>query len=426
MDERHDRSLGRRRENASRGGRAERDASSDETVPIGEDAADAQTVPLSADTAGDARDPDDLTLRDWREPPTGEVPRILEELAGVRADELGGPRTGELPIVDADASAERESSRSRRMAAERHAREQLRRAQREADAAPAAAGSSRRSHRHSRSQGGGGPRRSKLQSTLTGLVLGAIVIGAVLLGRIAVLVVVGLALELAVSEAFGVIEHAGVREARFIGLIGVGALVGVGYRFGPGPLAGTIVGVFLLGAAWYLFGPLRRPPFDGLARTMLVVVWVGLFGAFAAVLLRPESFGGRGELALLAALACVVADDTVAFFVGSLIGRHSLVPAISPAKTVEGLVGGTLAAVATGLVLGVLSALGTARGVWLGVVVAVVAPLGDLLESAMKRQHQVKDSGALLPGHGGVLDRIDAMLLVLPASYYLMLVMHLR
>jgi phosphatidate cytidylyltransferase len=130
-------------------------------------------------------------------------------------------------------------------------------------------------------------------------------------------------------------------------------------------------------------------------------------------------------LALLA--VGVVANDVGAFFIGSAAGRTPLRPWISPNKSVEGFVGGTI------LTVGVLALIGFAElsDTWnsvgdlvaLGVVIAIAAPLGDLTESMFKRNLDVKDFGSLVKGHGGVLDRFDGFLFTLPATYYLMVVL---
>jgi phosphatidate cytidylyltransferase len=122
---------------------------------------------------------------------------------------------------------------------------------------------------------------------------------------------------------------------------------------------------------------------------------------------------------LLGALIVAVAYDVGALAVGAWLGRHPL-SAVSPSKTWEGVLGGTVAAIV--LAVGVVRlvhpwTLGEA--VALGVVVAVVSPLGDLCESMVKRHLGLKDMGRLLPGHGGLLDRLDGLLFVLPATYYL-------
>jgi phosphatidate cytidylyltransferase len=151
--------------------------------------------------------------------------------------------------------------------------------------------------------------------------------------------------------------------------------------------------------------------------TVLGVAWIAL-GLAHAVLLRaiPE----HGRLAVFTILLAVFAADAAAYFTGLLIGRHKLAPTISPGKTWEGLAGGTVAAILVSFfALYHQHFLTIGESVALGVVIAVVAPLGDLFESAVKRDMNVKDTGRLLAGHGGMLDRIDALLFASVASYYL-------
>jgi phosphatidate cytidylyltransferase len=127
----------------------------------------------------------------------------------------------------------------------------------------------------------------------------------------------------------------------------------------------------------------------------------------------------HGRLAIFTVLIAVFAADTAAFFVGRLIGRHKLAPSLSPAKTWEGFVAGTLAAI-----LVVFFALYDQDflEIWeslvLGGVIAVAGAAGDLFESSLKRDLNVKDSGQLLAGHGGMLDRIDSPLFAGVAAYY--------
>jgi phosphatidate cytidylyltransferase len=122
---------------------------------------------------------------------------------------------------------------------------------------------------------------------------------------------------------------------------------------------------------------------------------------------------------------CAVAYDVVGFLVGSRIGRRPLAPDVSPNKTYEGLFAGMGAAILVGAIVGGVFDLtpwnSLGDGLLLGILVAIFAPLGDLCESMLKRDLGLKDLGTLLPGHGGVLDRFDAMLFCLPAVYYLVL-----
>ncbi len=129
---------------------------------------------------------------------------------------------------------------------------------------------------------------------------------------------------------------------------------------------------------------------------------------------------------VFAAVLGAVLYDTGGLLVGSLIGRHKLAPRVSPNKTWEGLIGGMAVAIGTCVAVGILLPPWTiGRGIALGLVVAFFAPLGDLAESLTKRSLGLKDMGSLLPAHGGLLDRFDAILFVLPAVYVLVRALHI-
>jgi phosphatidate cytidylyltransferase len=150
-----------------------------------------------------------------------------------------------------------------------------------------------------------------------------------------------------------------------------------------------------------------------MALTVFGVVWIGV-GLGAVVVLRDDSF-----TLVLAVLLGTWASDIGAYAIGRLIGRRKLAPAISPGKSVEGFIAGVI--VGTIVVWWVLygqGVVGTVEGIVLGLIVALSGPFGDLLESFVKRDLGVKDSGTLLAGHGGVLDRIDAMLITAPMALF--------
>ena len=155
-------------------------------------------------------------------------------------------------------------------------------------------------------------------------------------------------------------------------------------------------------------------------------VYVGFsLGFYLALLLwhpaDTEHFGLRlVVLVLLGVMAC----DTVAYFAGSAFGRRPFFPSISPRKTVEGALAGAVAAIVVGAAAGpALTGIGAAAGAGMGALIAVAAQAGDLVESAIKRQAGVKESSGLIPGHGGLLDRVDSLLLVGPVVYcYLRLI----
>ena len=134
-----------------------------------------------------------------------------------------------------------------------------------------------------------------------------------------------------------------------------------------------------------------------------------------------EGLESAGRNWLLFALAGTSASDTGAYAVGRLVGRHQMTPTLSPNKTWEGAAGGLVASVAAMVAVGAVFELGVALWQYAigAVVVAIVAQVGDLFESFLKRQAEVKDSGSIMPGHGGLLDRVDSILFTLPAVYYL-------
>ena len=196
----------------------------------------------------------------------------------------------------------------------------------------------------------------------------------------------------------------------------------------------TLLGAQLGGTTWLLAGILstfvamllvffvssaRQNAVAGFAVTLLGVAWVG-GGLAHFMLVRDIPVDGR--LLVFTILITVFADDTAAFFVGRAIGRHRLAPVISPGKSIEGFIGGTVAGVAvTFFALYEQDVVSTWESLVLGLVIALAATLGDLFESAVKRDLGVKDSGRLLGGHGGVLDRVDSLLWAGPAAYFALL-----
>lgn len=226
---------------------------------------------------------------------------------------------------------------------------------------------------------------------------------------------------LAAAELYHVITRAGYRPATLLGLTATVALMIATYNEAEAGIVLVVALTTLFAFLWYLFEVVRARPTINVAVTLLGVCWIGLFGSFAALLLSlPRR---EGIAFLLGAIIATVAYDVGGWFFGSQMGSRALLPAISPNKTVEGLVGGMAAAVfASVLLVGVVPGISPwtpGKALALGLVVAVVAPIGDLCESMVKRDLGVKDMGSVIPGHGGVLDRFDALLFVMPATYYL-------
>lgn len=184
-------------------------------------------------------------------------------------------------------------------------------------------------------------------------------------------------------------------------------------------MVGGIFSTVLVAFVVFGFSDARPSATAAISLTLLGVVWVG-GGIASLILLRdiPEN----GRLVVFTVLIAVFADDTAAFFVGRAIGRHKMAPRISPGKSWEGLVAGTLAAMAVAFFAmydqGFLTDI---EALALGAAIALSSTLGDLFESAIKRDLGVKDSGRALAGHGGVLDRVDSLLWAGPAAFYVVL-----
>lgn len=225
----------------------------------------------------------------------------------------------------------------------------------------------------------------------------------------------------AAAEAYDVLRRAGYRPATLLGLVATVSLMLAAYNDGETAIPLVLALTTMFSFLWYFFGVVRARPTVNVAVTLFVFLWVGVLGSFAALLLAlPDR---EGIAFLLGAILATAGYDIGGLFFGKQMGSRPLAPEISPTKTVEGLLGGMAAAVFVAvLVVGVVPGISpwtSGKALLLGLVVAVVAPLGDLCQSMVKRDLGVKDMGALLPGHGGVLDRFDSLLFVLPATYYL-------
>ena len=228
---------------------------------------------------------------------------------------------------------------------------------------------------------------------------------------------------LSAGEFYSTLMRSGYRPLGLIGLLGtLGALVGT-WVWGLIAIPVSLIGTLVVTLLFFGLASDRRDPLTNTALTVLGAAWIGGLGAFLLDFLRSDDYGWL----VLATVLTVALMDVAQYAVGRRIGRNRLAAVVSPNKTVEGLVGGVVAALAVGVAIGLLSEevlfldlqgpIDLGAGLALGVVVAIVAPLGDLTVSVMKRSLGVKDMGALLPGHGGLMDRIDAMLFAIPTAW---------
>jgi phosphatidate cytidylyltransferase len=254
----------------------------------------------------------------------------------------------------------------------------------------------------------------------------AVVTAVALLGLIALCYVLGttafffLALTvvlIALWELLDALTQAGRRPATPIGLASGAGLMAVAFLERPDLIAvvliATVYACFL-----YALRPGRNPgAATDVAWTVGGVAWVAGGGAAAVAMLQLPGDG----LQLLVGFVLVTAlDDIAAYFAGTALGKHKMAPSISPAKSWEGFAGGLAGALGAGAVFGLLvDQVTTIEGVAIGGICGLLAPAGDLVESLVKRELGIKDSGRILPGHGGFLDRLDAILFCAPAVYVL-------
>jgi phosphatidate cytidylyltransferase len=243
-----------------------------------------------------------------------------------------------------------------------------------------------------------------------------------------ILLLVGVAVVLAGVEAFRLLTSAGMHSFPWLGVVlAVIVALGDGVKELPGGsgLLLASIGIVLVG-----IGALTRlDPREGLAifaTTTFGALYIGLLGFVARLattdsLVDPASllgWLGANRAWILALVLVVWSFDTFAYFTGRRFGRHPFMAHISPSKTIEGVIGGLVAAALVGAVL--VAALGRPwlAGLGFGLVLAAAAQAGDLAESMLKRAAGAKESGTLIPGHGGMLDRVDSFLFAAPVAYF--------
>jgi phosphatidate cytidylyltransferase len=246
-------------------------------------------------------------------------------------------------------------------------------------------------------------------------------------GTVPTLVLVTVVVTLAAAECYAALRRRDRRPATLLGLVATAAVMVAAYAKGLPALPLVLVLVVITAMVWHLVGVERGSTVEGVASTLFGFMWVGLLGSFAALMLAPSIYPHRHGIAfLLGAIVATIGADVGALAIGSWLGRHHLAPQVSPNKTWEGLIGGAVVAIAvSAAVTGQVHPWTVPKAALLGLVVAVVAPIGDLCESLVKRDLGLKDMGSILPGHGGVLDRVDALLFVLPTTFYLVRVLNL-
>ena len=249
--------------------------------------------------------------------------------------------------------------------------------------------------------------------------LGAVILLSLLVYRPAFLLVLLVAILVGVVELTRALQAGGVRAPLLPVLAGTVAMLALAWTRGA---SGLVVG-FLLTVLAVLLWRLGDGP-DGYLRDasagVLVALYVPLLAGFCVLLLVPDDGAAR----VLAFIATVVGNDVGGFAAGVLFGKHPMAPSVSPKKSWEGMAGSVLACVLVATPI-VTLALGGPwwGGVLFGVALAVSATAGDLGESLIKRDLGIKDMGNLLPGHGGIMDRLDSLLPSAAVAYLLLSVL---
>ncbi|MGI8427310.1 MAG: phosphatidate cytidylyltransferase [Actinomycetota bacterium] len=260
----------------------------------------------------------------------------------------------------------------------------------------------------------GGERNLRV-AIATGVALGGLGAGLLYIGAEAFFGLAFVLLLVAQGEFYQATRKAGHNPATALGLVS-GALLLVGVFFKDESAAGIVLFLTLVFCfIWYKAMESKGDLISNIGITMLGVAYVPLLGSFVGLLAnRPD---GRGVT--IVAIGLVALYDTGAYAAGRRFGRKALAPSVSPNKTLEGAAAASVAVViASTLIAPQLGPWNTLQAGILGCLIALAAPLGDLFESLLKRDLGIKDMGTVIPGHGGALDRIDAMLFVMPVLYF--------
>jgi phosphatidate cytidylyltransferase len=284
--------------------------------------------------------------------------------------------------------------------------------------------------RAQRSSSGPSAGRDLPTATAVGALLAAVFIASLMWRPAAVMLLIAVLIGVAAFEFFTQANVSGYRPSTVIGVVGCVAAPLCAYWSGDAALPLVLVFGFIATVVVFVGSDgIESGPVPNAAIMMLAMMWIGLMSSYAALILRLSTSSGPafvnvGTDTLFIVVIGVIANDMAAYFTGSAMGRTPLRDWISPAKSIEGLIGGTVGTFFAVVLVGMQSTTWNSFGDWilLALVISVMAPLGDLAESMFKRNLNVKDFGTVLRGHGGVLDRFDSLLFVLPAAYYLTLV----
>jgi phosphatidate cytidylyltransferase len=251
---------------------------------------------------------------------------------------------------------------------------------------------------------------------ITALILVGLILGTLFTSRPAFFVLVAAAVLTAQWELYRAFRQHGFHPAELLGLASGAVLLVGAYNRGSTALSFGLTMTVIAAFLWFLADPNRDHVAENLSGTLLGVVYVPFFGAHVILMTGLP----HGAAITVSYIGLVALNDVGAYATGVLFGKHQMAPKVSPKKSWEGTIGATVLMYLLALIVGpLITPFTVGSALALATVVAVVSPMGDLAASLIKRDLGVKDFGHVLPGHGGALDRIDALLLVAPAAYWL-------
>ncbi len=236
-------------------------------------------------------------------------------------------------------------------------------------------------------------------------------------------------------ELFKLLEAKGIQSERELGIafsLALGIAAYFGYFYFAVVFSFAVIITFLL--------TLRREELSNviiaLSTGLFAIIYIGWFLSHAILLRNIDHYSnlktyaetvqglsGAGFFYIFLVVSCTFLNDTGAYFIGRWKGKRKLIPHVSPGKTLEGTIGGIISSAIAAIVANLIfkSPIEYHWVILFGLVIGIVAVLGDLTESLIKRSAEAKDSGGILPGHGGILDRFDSLIFTFPVSYYMVL-----
>lgn len=256
------------------------------------------------------------------------------------------------------------------------------------------------------------------QRVMTAIIVLPVLVILIEIGGIVFTFFVMLVSILAIVELMQIFEAKGFKGYIIPSMIASLCLILIAH-FGRMDLANFIITASILaGFFLYTYRAEILGSIKDIAFTFFSILYIGWLLSHV-VLLRNHN--PHGKFFLYFAIAITMLNDTGAYFVGKSYGRKKLAPRVSPSKTWEGVFGGLITSLVSGLIVGMIKNYpgGVSFIIVLSILVSVFAVIGDLAESLLKRDAQIKDSGSIFPGHGGVLDRIDSLLFTIPCTYYM-------